>query len=363
MNCPKITADLDKLRYNAKTVIQWCHAAGVSVAFVSKSVCADPSIVEAVEGCGVDLIADSRIENLRGIKTRKPRMLLRIGQPEEAEEIVRCAEISLQSEVAAIRALGRAAARTGAKHNIILMIDLGDLREGVYFADERGILDTADAIVREPALVLYGLGTNLTCFGGIIPDEKNLGRLAEIAQVLRHRFGLPIPVVSGGNSSSLGLMNAGRLPSGVNNLRIGEAILLGKDTATGKPFPALFTDVFTLTAQLVELKQKPSKPVGKSMINAFGEKVSFRDQGPTRRGILAIGRQDTDAGGLTPRDRRVIIMGDSSDHLLVNLNNASDAAVGNEISFGVNYGALLRAFTSRYVKREYTGLPEYASLL
>ena len=231
------------------------------------------------------------------------------------------------------------------------MIDLGDLREGIFFENSEGILAAAEAVVKERALELYGVGTNLTCFGGIVPSPKNLGVLVDIAEDLRRRFTLPLPFVSGGNSSSLPLLLSGRLPDGVTNLRIGESILLGTDTAHGGPLQGLRQDVFTLEAKLVEVQQKPSQPVGESSLNAFGEKVTFEDRGEMTRGILSIGRQDVDIEGLRPLDEGVAILGGSSDHLLVDLSRCPQKRVGDVLSFAPSYGALLRLYTSLFVQK------------
>ena len=197
------------------------------------------------------------------------------------------------------------------------------------------------------------MGTNLTCFGGILPDAQNLGVLLEIAADLRRQLGIPLPLVSGGNSSSLHLLLAGKLPSGINHLRLGEGLMLGMDTSDGTPIQQLSQQVFTQFARLVEVYDKPSKPIGKAGPNAFGEEVFFEDLGPMRRGILAIGRQDTDAEGLTPLDARIKVLGASSDHLIVDLNKAPDLKVGDVLGFTPGYGALLKAYTSTYIHKEY----------
>ena len=351
MSYPRLIVDVDKFRQNARTVTGWCREKGVSVAYVTKCTMADPALCAVARQEGGALYADSRLLNLANISEDLPRLMLRIGCPEEADDIVRLSDVSLQSETATIRALGRAAQAQGKKHKVVLMIDLGDLREGIFFENSEGILAAAEAVVKERALELYGVGTNLTCFGGIVPSPKNLGVLVDIAEDLRRRFTLPLPFVSGGNSSSLPLLLSGRMPDGVTNLRIGESILLGTDTAHGGPLQGLRQDVFTLEAKLVEVQQKPSRPVGESSLNAFGEKVTFEDRGEMTRGILSIGRQDVDIEGLRPLDEGVAILGGSSDHLLVDLSRCPQKRVGDVLSFAPSYGALLRLYTSPFVQK------------
>ena len=141
---------------------------------MTKCTLADPVLSQAAMAEGAALFADSRLLNMERLPQGLPRLMLRIGCPEEAEDIVRQADISLQSEIATIRALGQAARSQGRRHKVVLMIDLGDLREGIFFENTQGILDAAEAVVREEGLELYGVGTNLTCFGGIMPSRENL---------------------------------------------------------------------------------------------------------------------------------------------------------------------------------------------
>ncbi len=351
---PRITADLTKIKHNIDALCTFCHENGVSIAAVTKVVCADERIVRVLENSAAGMLADARTENLARLKTNKPKLLLRAPAPEEADEAVELADISLVSEIATIRALGKAARTAGKTHQIILMVDLGDLREGLLFLEREMIYRAADAAKAEEGIELVGVGTNLTCYGAIIPDETNLGELCLIAEELRARTGLPVPIVSGGNSSSLGLLKRGLVPEGVNHLRLGESILLGNDTAACRVMNGLYGDAFTLSTRLIEVQRKPSVPIGESGANAFGEHPTFESLGDQVRGICKIGRQDTVADGLTPRDGDIKIIGASSDHLIVDLTNAKEYHVGDVLDFTPDYGALLRAYTSAYVFRDYT---------
>ncbi len=352
-NYPRITADLTKIKHNIDALQALCAGNGVSIAAVTKVVCADERIVHVFEESGVSMLADARTENLARLRTQKPKLLLRAPAPEEAEDAVALSDISLVSEIATIQALGKAARTIGKTHQIILMIDLGDLREGLLFLNREAIYRAADAAKAEDGIALAGVGTNLTCYGAIIPDETNLGELCTIAEELRARTGLLIPIVSGGNSSSLGLLKRGLVPPGVNHLRLGESILLGNDTAACRVMNGLYGDAFTLSTRLIEVQRKPSVPIGESGANAFGEHPTFESLGEQIRGICKIGRQDTVADGLTPRDHDIKIIGASSDHLIVDLTHAKEYRVGDVLDFTPDYGALLRAYTSPYVSRGY----------
>ena len=354
---PRILIDLNKLKDNLGFLIDLCHSQGIKTAIVTKVFCADGRIVDLINSSDADMIADSRTQNLCSMTTQKPRLLLRIGMQSESEKIIECSEISNQSEIETILMLDKAAEKLGKLHKVILMIDMGDLREGIFNTDREKILRTAQAIHSAKHLELYGVGVNLTCYGGILPDENNLGGLVKIAEWLRSELNEEIPIISGGNSSTMGLLLDHSVPKGINHLRLGESFVLGNDTAIGKPVKGLHTDCFVLEGEIVELQSKPSKPIGRSGPNAFGEYLDYPDRGIMKRAIVAIGRQDVSVDGLTPVDPDVEILGASSDHLLINLTGCDkDYKVGDIIRFIPDYGALLPLFTSKYVDRAYIDL-------
>lgn len=351
---PRIKVDTKKLKFNMDTLVSMCRSAGLNVGFVSKAVCAAEPIVRLINETDADFIADSRLLNLKRINTNKPKYLLRIAQPCEAEDVVRYSDISQQSERSTIELIAAEAKRQNKPHRIVIMVDMGDLREGVFYKNKEELLALAEAVCKSEMLTLYGVGVNLTCFGGIIPDEENLGSLVRVAEWLRQKTGEQIPFVSGGNSSSLIMLKEGRIPKGITNLRIGEGYLLGNETVTSSVLSPLYGDAFTLEASIIELKRKPSKPIGQSGLNAFGEAVSFEDKGEMLRAILAIGRQDIDPANLFPLDEGAEIIGASSDHLIVDLTNAKEEfRVGDVLRFNMGYGALLRAYSGEYVDKEY----------
>ena len=351
---PKLIIHKQKLQHNMRTLVDAAHRQGVAIALVSKVVCAHPAVIDCIDRSGCDMLADSRIENLLKAQSGLPKLMLRIGMPEAAEDIVSASEISLESEIDTILALEKAAARCNRLHRVILMIDLGDLREGVFFRDWDLILKAAQTVKACPHLELYGTGTNLTCYGSVLPDSENLGMLVSITERLRKELSLPIPVISGGNSTSLQLLLDGTLPKGINHLRLGESVMCGMIPGTYTPIEGCYQDAFQLDASLVECKMKPSYPIGTLSRNAFGETVEYVDKGMMLRGIAAIGRQDVRTDGLTPLDPNVEIIGASSDHLLLDLTKAQTYRVGDTVSFTPDYGALLAASTSPYVSKEVT---------
>ncbi|MBQ9932006.1 MAG: alanine/ornithine racemase family PLP-dependent enzyme [Firmicutes bacterium] len=353
---PRLLIDLNKIEKNLDTVAEKVKGAGCSLMIVTKSFCADEKIIEKILAHPqVDFLADSRIQNIKTYAGKGTQtLLLRLPQACEAEDVVRYADVSLNSEPETLRILNEEAGKQGKVHKVVLMIDLGDLREGIWFEEEETIFQTVEQILASENLELYGVGTNLTCYGAIVPKFDNLSVLTGWAKRIEEKYGVKLPVVSGGNSSSLYLIDKGELPAGVSNLRIGEAFILARETAYGELLPGAFEDAVTLEAQIVELKTKRSLPVGEVGMDAFGQVPYYEDRGMIKRAILAVGKQDMDPDGLTPTDPQVEILGASSDHLILDVTKADkEYKVGDTLTFTLAYGALLRAFTSAYIHRSY----------
>lgn len=350
---PRVEINLDKIKYNTKTLVKMCKDEGIKVAGVTKVFYAEPNIVKAYVEGGIDYIGDSRIENLAKLeKFDLPKILLRLPMISQAYEVVKYADISLNSEYATIKELSKAAKKIGKVHKIILMVDLGDLREG-YFKEEE-IYEVVGKIIKLDGVEIIGIGTNLTCYGGVIPGEKNLERLCSIAETIEEKYDIKLDIISGGNSSSLHLVEKKNMPKKINQLRLGESLVLGRETAFGNRIDGTYEDAFKLVVEVIELKEKPSVPIGEIGMDAFGNKPTFVDRGVRKRMICAIGKQDIDISDIIPDDKDIIILGGSSDHILLDVTDCDkDYCVGDKISFNLSYGGILKSMTSQYVHKEY----------
>ena len=350
---PFILIDLPKLKENTITMAKMCHDNDITNLFAVVKVLAGdlPSVTAVSSVDEVDYIADSRIENLKRFQSlRQKKALMRLPMPSQVNQVVKYADLSLNSEITTIRKLNAAAKKQNKIHEIILMFDLGDLREGIFYQDD--YLEIVDKILLMDNINLKGIGTNLTCYGGVIPDQVNLDILVKIAHTIEHEFDIDLPLISGGNSSTVHLFNRHQIPKEINNLRIGEAIMLGRETAYGELIENMHDDVFTLYAELIEIKEKPSYPIGKIGMNSFGEVPDIVDKGEMKRGILAIGKQDVHIDNIQPVDQSLEIVGGSSDHLIVDMKQ-SNYKIGDLVSFRLNYPGLLQLMTSKYVTKKY----------
>jgi len=358
---PRLVMDLGKLKSNIDAVSKITKEDGhMSMMIVTKCLCAEPEVAEMVATHPqVDFMADSRVMNIKTYtelahKNGKKTVLLRIPMHSELEDVAKYVDLCFISELSTIKLLNEEAKKLGKVQDVLLMIDMGDLREGVFFKNEDLIFEAVETILGLPNVNLYGIGVNLTCYGAIIPKNDNLSGLVGVARKIEDKFGIKLQMVSGGNSSSIYLVPKGEMPEGITNLRLGESFILGNDTAYCTKLPGTVDDALILEAQIVELKEKPSLPIGEVGVDAFGEVPHYEDRGIIKRAILAVGKQDTDLGGMIPLDEKVDILGGSSDHTILDVTKSDkEYKVGDIVSFKVEYGAALKLCTSKYVEKTF----------
>ncbi len=352
MTHPYVNIDLDKIEHNTRTIVNLCRVHGITVTGVTKCTCGHPEVAKVMVRGGVSSIGESQLENVHRLKSAGVHtscMLLRLPSLSEVADVVDVIDVSLNSELAVLAALSEAAQRRGRVHDVIIMVDLGDLREGVWPGD---LVPFVREALRFPGIRIAGIGTNLACFSGVIPSEDNMQQLTTLADEIEQTFGLTLKWISGANSSGLHLTASGRMPARVNHARIGEAILLGRETTHRQPWPGTFQDAFVLHAEVLELKKKPSVPVGARSEDAFGHLTALENHGVMTRALVNVGREEVDIAGITPRDSRLTILGASSSYLVVDVTGAAGCyRVGDELTFSLNYGALLTAMTSEYIEK------------
>ena len=352
MSTPSLVIDLDKIEHNTRIVVELCNKNDIEVTGVTKVTCGHPQVAKAMLRGGVSSIADSRLENIQRLKKAgvdTQFMLLRLPSLSRVNEVVDSVDVSLNSELTVLEGLSIAALQCGRVHDVIIMLDLGDLREGIW---PDNLIRIVTKAIKLSGIRLKGLGANLACFGGVIPDKDNMNRLVELAAEVEQICNFRLDWISGVNSSGLNLIAAGGMPARVNHARIGEAILLGRETTRRNPWPDTYQDAFVLHAEVLELKKKPSVPVGIRSEDAFGACPEFEERGVILRALLNVGREDINVEGITPHDTGVTILGASSGYLIVDVTEAaSNIRVGETLSFSVNYAALLTAMTSEYVKK------------
>ena len=322
---------------------------GISVSGVTKATLGLPDIASEMLAAGVIGLADSRIENIQTMRraaVKAHMTLIRSPMISQAALVVSNTDTSLNTELDVISELSKAAHAMNRTHGVVLMVELGDLREGILPADLENVVRRTLGFSN---IALKGIGTNLACRCGVAPDTQNMGELSALADAIDATFGPVLEIVSGGNSSNLNWVIGGGPIGRINNLRLGEAILLGCEPLHRLPIKGLYTDAMTLVAEVIESKAKPSKPWGEIAENPFGSVVPVANTGDVLQAILALGHMDTDPEGLTPPPG-IDVLGSSSDHLIVG-SGKQQLRVGTEIKFQPNYSALIRAMSSPFVAK------------
>jgi predicted amino acid racemase len=346
----RLKIDLQKVIQNTKVITGLCAEHGITVVGVAKSCCGMPEVAKAMLAGGVEGLADSRIPNIKRMKeagVKSSMMLLRSPALSETADAVRLADVSLNSELQVVAALAQEVRTLGKLHQVILMVDVGDRREGLMPGD---VVDVATKVEEMEGVRLLGLGSNIGCLSDICPSAMDTQLLVQFASRVEEAIGRQLAVISGGSSIHLPMVEQGRLPPRINQLRIGERILLGTDPG-GSQFSSFHTsqDAFSLAGEVIEVKWKPPLPEGYH--GNLGGTPLAENQPLQCRAILALGQQDVKVEGLRPKDPGVKVIGATSDHLVVDVT-PNPTKVGDELEFGLTYAALTTAMASPYVRKE-----------
>ena len=348
----RIDIRVDGVVQNYRVMTAAASAAGVRCTTVVKVLGGYRPLIDALMQAGADSLAEAQLPGLVSLAGQPVETwLIRTPPISEAANIVRYADVSLNTELATIQALGKAAVGQGRTHKVVIVVELGDRREGVMPDD---VVPLAQATASTAGVEFYGLGAVLGCNSGVVPSPDNQGLLVDVLDAVENKIGAALPVVSGGSSSALNMLMEGRLPARVNHLRVGETLFTGRVVDFGTPLPGGCLDPFTLTAEILEIKDKPSKPVG---VRAPGEvpvdlDPRFPDEGIRRRALVGVGSQDTDLHELFPIDEGVRVLGGSSDVLIADITDCPvPYRVGEHMTFSLGYHAILRGMVSGFTEK------------
>lgn len=346
---PCLEANVTLLRQNTDHIISRCREMGINVCGVIKGCDGSPEIAKLMRDAGANQLGTSRLEQVERCRQAGipgPYLLVRVPGMSELPEVVRLCELSLQSERSVLDALEAECARQEKTHSVIVMADLGDLREGFWDKDE--MVEVCRHVEQDlPHVILKGVGVNLGCYGSIRPTIEKMNDLLSIARRVEAVIGRKLDIVSGGATSSYTLVHNHTMPAGINHLRIGENILLGRDLQIDwkiTDMDYLRMDTFTLNAEVLEVKEKASYPQGEFAIDAFGNKPTYTDIGMRKRALLGFGRADVGlVESLICCEPGMTIVGASSDHCIVDITDCRDLHPGDVVRFHLCYGHMLYA--------------------
>lgn len=325
-------------------------------AVVAKLLCGNEDFLKVLLKLSDKEICDSRLSNLKTIKNLSPKTkTIYIKPPAKrlARSIVKFADVSFNTEMATLEALSEEAVLQNKIHKVVLMVEMGELREGIMV---RKLMSFYDEVSVLPNIEVVALGTNLNCLNGILPDEKKLYKLNRFREIIQEHSGKVIPYISGGSSVTIPLIFKDEIPAGINHFRVGETLFFGTNVYTGLPFADMHHDIFTLTAEIIEMQEKPTVPSGLAGKNLSGETPVFSEEEKGKsslRAIVDVGLLDMDCKDIEILIPDAVIIGASSDMLILDLGeNSQNLEVGDTIDFSMNYMAVLRAMSSDYIDKK-----------
>ena len=344
-----------KLKDNFEFLDKMFTREGIQWAIVSKVLCGDEEYLKQLIDIGTKQICDSRLTNLQMIKEIKPEVeTIYIKPPSllDVEDVITYADISMNTEFDTIEALSEEAAKQNKTHKIIIMIEMGELREGVVREE---FIQFYEKVFELNNIEVVGIGANFSCLYGVLPNPDKLIQLCLYEQLIEAKFNRHIPFVSGGSSVVIPLILNNTLPMGINHFRVGETLFFGKDIYNDRLLKFMHADVFKLYCEIIELSEKPIVPNGEMGTNVEGKEYSFRNKDigkTTYRAILNLGLLDVDEKHIWPEDPDVHFVGATSDMIVIDLkDNEKDYKVGDILEFNMDYMGLLRLMNSRYIEK------------
>ena len=351
-----VTLDVKKLKSNFDYLNNLFIKNGIEWSVVSKLLSGNKQYLTELLKFGLTQICDSRVSNLQMVKSINPKIeTIYIKPPAKRaiSSVVKYADVSMNTEIETIKLLAEEAKKQNKIHKIIIMIELGELREGVMGDD---FMAFYESVFKLKSIQVVGIGTNLTCLYGVLPNHDKLIQLSLYEQLIEARFNRQIKYVSGGSSVTIPLIFQNLLPKGINHFRVGETLFLGTDVYNNKRFRKMHSDAFRLYSEIIELTEKPMVPGGDLGTNVEGEGFEFDsiNIGETsNRAIIDIGLLDVDINHIELVDKTLKVAGASSDMIVIDLNkNKKKYKVGDLIEFQLDYMGTLRILNSKYIDKK-----------
>ncbi len=347
----------DKLKHNYQFLEKTFKQHRIEWGVVTKLLCGNKKYLTEVLELNPRQACDSRLSNLKMIKEINPdieTIYIKPAAKNIIKSLVKYADVSLNTEFETIKLISREATRLKKIHKIIIMIELGDLREGILGDD---LIAFYSKIFKLKGVEVIGIGTNLNCLHGVMPSQDKLLQLAMYKKIIELKFGKPLPFVSGGTTVTLPLLLKDKqFPKEVNHFRIGEALFFGADLFEDKTIKGMYPFTFELEAQVIEVSEKPSEPFGEFGENPSGDKYKPNPKKKNvraHRAIIDVGLLDVNPKFLIPQNKKLKIIGASSDMLVVDIGQSKHKyPVGSTMRFKLKYMGALSLLNSSYVDKE-----------
>lgn len=246
-----ITLHKERLQYNFERLDYFFKLKEIQWSVVTKMLCGNELFLKEVLNLKPNQVCDSRVSNLKAIKKINPKVETIYIKPtpkRSVASVVKYADISMNTDIETIKLLSAEAQKQNKIHKIIIMIELGELREGVM---RENVISFYDRVFQLKNIEVVGIGTNLSCLYGVLPSTDKLIQLSLYKQLIEAKFNKKIQYVSGGSSVTIPLIFQNKLPAGVNHFRVGETLYQGTDVYRDAASNLLKQDVFTLKAEII----------------------------------------------------------------------------------------------------------------
>jgi len=356
----------EKIKNNIRYLSDYFDRLNIQWSLITKVFSGDKEFLKQILSDDViyriNSVGDSRLTSLKNLKTVNPNMrTIYIKPPAKvyAEDVVRYADISLNSSYSTIQSLNVAAKKAGKIHQIIIMIELGELREGVNRDD---VMAFYEKVFDLSHIDVIGIGSNLGCMYGIEPTYDKLLQLSIYKELISEKFKKKLKFISGGSSITLPLIEQGSVPKDINHFRIGEAAFFGVSPLNNKQFKELNTDTFEFEANIIELEKKKIVPEGVLSDANIGHTADFDEHDAdetTVKAILDFGMLDVDKENIEALDNEISFVGITSDMMVVDIgSNRTEEGkkkyrVGDRIRFKPNYMAVARLLNSKFIDKRF----------
>lgn len=350
-----LTLYKEKLAHNFQYLKNLFQQNNMDWGVVSKLLCGNETYLELLIELGIKEIHDSRISNLKKVKEISPQVqTVYIKPPAKGSisDVVSYADVSMNTEYYTMKLLSEEASRQKKKHKVIIMIETGDLREGVM---GENLVSFYKKVFGLPNIEIIGLGTNLNCLHGVMPSQDKLIQLCLYKQIIELKFNVKIPWISGGTSVTIPLVQSQQIPKGVNHFRVGETLYFGANLFDETTIEGMHNDVFVFYTEIIEITKKPMAPIGTMAANPQGETMEVDESlyGKTSyRAIIDVGLLDVDPKYLLFDQHDFEIAGASSDMLVLDIGqNEKGYKVGDIIPFRLKYMGALAVLNSNYIEK------------
>ncbi len=355
---PKICLNRSALEHNLRIITRLASRWNFQWLPVLKMVASYPPIKNFLRANGYPVTGTADIDEYLcsgAVPTPDAHVYINIAPLQRAEDVVRRFQRSAVSSREGLRAMEQAAAQTGLRHEILLMIDLGDGREGIPVGPELDSL--LKSIERHPPAHarIAGIGATLGCMSGLCPDDGIMRRLIGIMKDIRNVIPSPATVSLGGSIfwNWFALHHDSfheeiqKIPGWKIELRMGDPLLVGFDMYRNTAFLGgnFRRDVFELQAQVLEVQKKHPHKDGTYVTNGHGGHLDETCIRPRIQALLDCGILHTDVTDIKPDWPEAELINYSGNYTVFDVTKCPQRPVqGDVVRFYPGYWAVARAF-------------------